>query len=278
MLDVTRGGKPVLASNPVLLPEWVDALSSDPEVFQCRALLEAQTLVLAWEAHGRYSGGAPPPRQVVQQAASGASGVVRMDLETGRIETADAPPGVPRATLREADSPPASPDAIWHSEPWRTGDRLATLAMKEEGPGQSLHLETWSESSSETTPEQVELARGMGMAPSLSTDGKYVLVEPDEPEPGPRGLQWPWWIFDATTGRRVATVPHEEGAQEPCVVGPRLYYLVREPARPSPGAEVRTVLKARDLSSGALLWERPLGSPRTARAPELPERAERPDP
>jgi len=153
------------------------------------------------------------------------------------------------------------------------GGRLAALAMKEESAGQSLHLETWSPASSEIAAKPVELARGAGMAPTLSPDGEYVLVEPDEPEPGPRGPQRPWWIFDAATARRIATVPHEEGAREPCLVGSRLYYVVREPAQPSPGATVRTVLRARDLSSGELLWERLLGSPSIAKAPELPRKA-----
>jgi len=275
LLDVTRDGEPVLASDPVLLPEWVDCLSSDPEIFQCRAHLETQALILAWKAQGRYFGGAPPPRQVVQQAARGASGLVRMDLATGRIEAMAAPPLLSWATLRETDTPPASPGVIWHTEPWQIGDRLASLEMKEESLGQSLQL-AWSPDSPGATPEQVELARGTGMAPALSPDGKYVLVEPDETEPGPRGLQRPWWIFDARTGRRIATVGHEEGAREPCIVGPRLFYLVREPARPSPGTTVRTVLRARDLNSGELLWERPLGSPGTTKTPELPRGAGRP--
>ena len=278
LLDVTRRGESVLTSDPVLLPEWVDCLSSDPEIFQCRARLEVRALVLAWEAHGRYSGGVPPPRQVVQQAARDASGLVRMDLETGRIEAVAAPPSISQATLREADTPSSSPDVIWHTEPWQIGDRLAALAMKEESLGQSFHLETWSPGSSETTLEQFELARGTGMAPALSSNGKYVLVEPDESEPGPRGPQRPWWIFDATTGLHVATVPHEGGAREPCIVGSRLYYLVREPARVSPDTAVRTVLRARDLNSGELLWERLLGSPGTAMAPELPRGAESSDP
>src|SRR6185369_13452496 len=57
LLDVTRKGEPALTSEPVLLPEWVDAYAPAPEAFACRARLEGQALVVAWEAHARYSGG-----------------------------------------------------------------------------------------------------------------------------------------------------------------------------------------------------------------------------
>jgi len=273
LLNVKRNGKQILASDPALLPDWVDCLASEPEIFQYRVRLEGREMVLAWEAHRRYSGGAPPPRQVVEQAARDASGEVRVDLETGRIKAEAVPLWISGATLREANSDPPSPDVIWHTEPWRIGDRLAALMMKEEGLGQSLYLATWSPDSTATGAKLVELARGTGMAPSLSPDGKYVLVEPDEPEPGPRGPQRPWWIFETTTGRRIATVPHEEGAREPCIVVPRLYYVVREPARSSPGKAVGTVLRVRDLGSGELLWERRLGLPGTDKAPDLPRKA-----
>ena len=272
LLDV-RNGEPVLRSEPVLLPEWVDACARAPETFLCRARLEAQALVVAWEAHARYSGGAAPPREVLRQANREAAGTVRIDLDTGRAEAA-APesPGasLSAGTLRESDAPPSSPDVVWQTEPWQTGDRLAALAMKQEVPGLSLRLETRSRGASPAAAEQVELARGAGMVPSLSADGRYVLVEPDEPSPVSPGAPRPWWVFETATGRRIATVPHEEGARQPCVVGGRLFYLVQEPLQPAPGQEVRTLVRSRDLGSGALLWERPLAPPTTARAPELP--------
>ncbi len=274
LLDVSKNGEPVLTSEPVVLPEWVDACARAPEAFRTRARLEARGLILDWEAHDRYAGGAPPSRQVSRQAARDAAGAVRIDLDTGRAETvaserSGASPGA--ATLREADSPPSSPDVVWQTEPWSagTGDRLAALAMKQESPDLSLSLETWGGGASRATPKRFELARGAGMAPSLSLDGKYVLVEPDEPAL-PAGSLRTWWVFETATGRRIATIPHEEGAREPSVVGSRLFYLLQDPQRPAPGQEMRTILKARDLHSGELLWERSLSSPLTARAPELP--------
>ncbi len=273
LLDLARHGEPVLTSDPVVLPDWVEARSWDPETFRVQARIEGGALVLDWEARSRYTGGAAPSREVLREAQRSAGGTVRVDLETGEVggQAAEARRAPMRsAELREAVSPPVSPEIVWQTEPWTAGDRQASLAMEESGDAMSLLLETQGSGASRGAGERMELARGAALVPSLSPDGRYVLVEPDEPDEKNEGRK-PWWIFDASTGQRVATVPHEEGATEPCVVGPRLIYLVQEPPLPAPGEKVRKVIKARDLKSGELLWERPLSAVEAARAPRLPQ-------
>jgi len=272
LLDLDKG-EPVLTSEPIVLPDWVDTRSRKEETFRCRARRDGNALILSWEAHRRYSGGAAPSPQVLRQAGQDAAGAVRIDLGTGHVEEAPSEPAgaLPETTsLRESDAPPSSPDVVWQTEPWQAGGRVASLALKQESTGLSLSLETRRAGAFESAPgrpERVELARGAALAPSLSCDGHYVLVEPDEPGQGERT----WWIHETATGRRIATVPHEEGSREPCLAGQRLLYIVQEPSRPAPGVAFHTVLKCRDLGSGALLWERPLTPVQTARPPALPQ-------
>jgi hypothetical protein len=243
-------------------------------MFQYQVCLAGRALVLNWEAHARYAGGAPPSQQVLRQARRDAAGAVHIDLQTGQVTMRPpASSAVPyRADmLREAASPPTSPEIVWQSESWQVGDRFVALVMKEIGDDLALLLQIKMSGPGGEAETQIELARGAGFVPSVSPDGRHVFVEPDMSAAEATDGQRLWQIFETETGQLVATVPHEAGARELGIVGSRLFYIVQEPSQLVPGETFQKVFRARNLPSGALLWERVLSTHRAARAPRLPE-------
>jgi hypothetical protein len=80
-----------------------------------------------------------------------------------------------------------------------------------------------------------------------------------------------WWVFSVETGQRLAQLDYEPGTQEACVLGARVYYLIEGPPAPvtSGGSILPYILKARELTSGQVLWERPLQARRVSKPPAL---------
>jgi hypothetical protein len=103
-----------------------------------------------------------------------------------------------------------------------------------------------------------ELERGAGLVARLTPNGRHVLVRA---EPEPR-----WRIYRSDIGELAATVTYEPGADSPCVLGDRIYYLL-EQVKPS-GARA-DILIARDIATDQLIWELRL-SERTVKAPPPP--------
>jgi hypothetical protein len=252
VLDATHG-ESVLVCDPAVLPEWVTVASQPHEAFRMSARVEDSRLRLEWEAHARYGGGAPPPPHVRREAARDAAGLLEIDLESGAVTPL---PLHDRANGGEAIRRPPL-DADDPTEPWLAGTATARLVWEIEGADQTLALET-SAATAADRGTLVELARGRGLVAQVTRDGRHVFVH-QEPPPGG---QDPWWVFSARTGRRVATLAHDAGARSPAILVDRVYYLLEE------AAEERA-LRARDLLSGALVWELPLAAPRRSGPPRL---------
>jgi hypothetical protein len=179
-------------------------------------------LVVRWQARQHYAGGAPPPAHVLETIEREQSGALRVDLTTGSVVN------------QQAEEPRAQP--------------RPPLEFEVHAGVQTVRLRT-------PAGARVELIKGARLVTHATPDGDYVLVHQDEPKPTP------WWIFSVATGHRAATVTHEPGARDPCVIGKRLYYLVESPIQ----AGVQPIsLFARDLRANTLLWElslpgRPVG-------------------
>jgi hypothetical protein len=241
VLDAGRG-EPTLVSDPVVLPDWVTADPRTHDRFRMTARIEDHRLQLEWEAHGRYSGGAPPPPEVRREAARDATGLLEVDLGTGVVSplpvtgSEDAGPSVRR--------PPLDDDL---TEPWLAGTETVRLVWEIDGVEQAVALET-TEASRPGSRSVVEIARGQGLVAQVTLDGRYVCVH-REPAASADDR---WAVFSASTGERVASVPRDAGARSPAVLWGRVYYLVERAAE----RELRT----RDLASGTLAWELPLAA------------------
>ncbi|MCA1815893.1 MAG: hypothetical protein LC746_05695 [Acidobacteria bacterium] len=89
VLDAARAARQRLSAD-VKFPEWVSVSTFDGEVFSYAAVLRhgarrPTDLVLAWEAHSRYRGGANPPPFVLEQQRRDETGAWLIDLTGGRV-------------------------------------------------------------------------------------------------------------------------------------------------------------------------------------------------
>jgi hypothetical protein len=225
---VLRAGETLLVSEPVPLPSW----ATQPSKLHARAT--GTRLRLEWEAHSRYSGGAPPPAHVLRAATRDEAGAAEVDLESGAVTPASADPPPYRR-------PPLDADDL--EEPWLAGDTVVRLEWDVSDGEQTLVLE----------PGSTTLARGEGLVAEPAVDGSHLFVRAGDA----------WSIFAVPSGRRVAAVTHDPGARSPAILGDRVFYLVQ-----SPGARA---LRARELETDTLVWELPLTAPPTSGAPRLRE-------
>ena len=256
LLDPTREGQPTLVSDPVTFPEWVSVATDRPESFRLTAEVEGSRLLLRWEAHRHYGGGAAPSLRVQREATRRAAGVIAVDLQSG-----DA---TPVADL--AADPPPPPHAQDLTQRWCAGARLARLAWNVDDGEQSLSLETTDPSGGDA--RVVELARGRGLVAQVTPSGGHLFVHEERGSSSANGM---WWVFSAQTGQRVATLTHERGARSPVIVGRRAYYVVEAlpDGSTGEGAALPRTLKARELETDAPVWELPLGARRASAAPRM---------
>jgi hypothetical protein len=265
--DLTRFGEPVLESETVALPEWASLADTHDRSFAPRWRVEGGRLVVAWEASAWYAG---PVKKTPQEEAAyrkRADGAVRFDLETGRFEALPAPPA------------PAAPPTVdgWkelerHAIRWQkaTAGRHLVLTMEEERGTQTLTLRTF-DAATRRQLDARELIRGKRLVVMSSVDEQYLCVRDAGGRPGTRGEfdepAAPWSVFTADGGRRVADVPHEPGAAALAVLGGRAFVLVTgriDTPLDRPFVVPRS-LRAVDLRTGAVQWERPVGG--TSAAP-----------
>jgi hypothetical protein len=90
VLDNSKDGKRVFESQPIVFPDWVSVQVAYGRSFRSSARVDIKGLWLSWEARAFYAGGARPTPQIEKAARKEASGVARVDLDTGKIEPLDA--------------------------------------------------------------------------------------------------------------------------------------------------------------------------------------------
>jgi hypothetical protein len=90
VLDTHNDGKRVLESDLVKFPDWVSVKVDYGRSFTSGARLDGRMLMLSWEARAFYAGGARPTPEIEKAARKEASGVARIDLQTGKIEALSA--------------------------------------------------------------------------------------------------------------------------------------------------------------------------------------------
>lgn len=260
-LDLTRQGECDLESDPIVFPAWVRTGEGLGRSFQSDWRLEKRRLVLEWEASAWYTGPTKPTPEQEKAARKHASGTARIDLRTGQIEVG---PAEKTATPLAA----ALPEHLEReSVRWQGhvgGDwRVVTL---EAVAGQQRLVLHCCEQKKGKTAEPKELLKGKRLLLRPSLDERFLCLREDSPDPGERGSLMPrkassWWLLvSSRTGELVGRIPHESGMHAVMVLGDRVYYLVSGSSHgplDQPNIHPRTV-KAIELSSGKLLWERPV--------------------
>jgi hypothetical protein len=90
VLDSSKEGKRVFESQPIIFPDWVSVQVAYGRSFRSSARVDIKGFWLSWEARAFYAGGARPTPQIEKAARKEASGVARVDLDTGKIKPLDA--------------------------------------------------------------------------------------------------------------------------------------------------------------------------------------------
>jgi hypothetical protein len=265
VLDVTQKGKRVLQSDPVVFPDWVVVGTAHGRSFASAGRLHQGDLLLRWRAGAFYAGGAAPPPEVLRRARKSAAGVARVSLDTGRVEmlAPDKVPAPAAVKLPEGlEKVAARPHWNGFEQEKRVhvaGSHAVAPDVEFAGGKQKLVLRRWQLSDGKALAP-VTLLEGKALRVEVGSDGGTVLVHQSLTRQALPPGDYAWWAFSLETGERVAKFPYEEGTVTATVLGPRAYYLVQVPSRggrPDPFTLARA-LKAVDLKSGKLLWERPV--------------------
>jgi outer membrane protein assembly factor BamB len=266
-LDVSKKGKRVLESKPVVFPDWVAVGLTHGRTFSSRGWIHKGDLLLVWNARAFYAGGAKPTPEIERRARKNAAGVARVNLESGKVDMLDADkapketgPKLPKE-LESIKSQQYWTGTDWKTTPIVAGKIVAALALKQAGGRQTLNLKRWDLATGKEV-ETVSLLTGKSLWPQLAPDGRHLFVHQAlVREQLPEG-DYAWWVFSMETGKQVAKLPFVGGSQGMTVIGPRAYFMVageRKGGRPfgGPGAfDQPRLIWAVDLKTGKKLWER----------------------
>jgi hypothetical protein len=266
VLDVDKKGKKQSESDLVIFPDWaVVAATGQGSSFFTRARIDKDDLYLFWDAHRWYYGGAAPTPDILKAAKKDEAGVARINLGAGKVEmlakdkVPDLDPKLPKE-LEKIESQQYWSGSDWLKKPLIAGDKAVALAVKQDGDKQTLTLKRWDLSSGKEL-EAKELVKGKSLWPQIGLDGKHVFVHQALVKEHLPDGDYVFWVFDLESGEQVAELPYET-MESPTVLGRRLYYAVVKPAKGGgPGfgvMEQPRALKAVDLKTGKVDWERPL--------------------
>jgi hypothetical protein len=254
-----RTGECMRESDPVVLPGWVVTGSAPGRSFDARWRLEGNVLVCAWEAEAWYADSAHPTTEQAEAARKQASGVARIDLDTGIVESGPAEKtetGPPPKALKELEKLAVR----WQGA---IGPFTAALVLEESSSGQSLVLRMWEPATGKAA-EPRELLHGKRLLVQTTLDGKYLCLRDGGTRPDEKGSrtlpEQSWMLVSLDLAAPIRKVPYEAGTQTLAVVGSRLFYAVSGPVQGAihrPLVQPRT-LKAVNLESGKVLWQRPV--------------------
>jgi hypothetical protein len=268
-LDRIKNADPVLESDAIEFPEWVTVNTLPDQSFSYDISADQNELILEWEAHARYRGGASPSAHILAQSTQDAAGVVRFNLRSGKVSKSDReekkielPDDLEGAILFSYQQGASS---VWHSEPWTFDGNFGVIIGEVSGDQQTLKLQTWDGASAKVD-EAVLLLTGEALVSYVTPDGLCVLIHSEA-----QHQEHDWWLFSVKTGKRLAVLNYEEGAKEACVLNSRVFYLVEDPppAQRRDAGILRSTIKAVEISSGKVVWERLLSEQPPRRQPAL---------
>ncbi len=89
LFDAAQLGSPLLETAAIALPEWASLAKAHAHSFVVESRLVGDALLLRWRAETWYGGGEKLTEAEERAAHKVASGAVKMDLHTGKIQTRD---------------------------------------------------------------------------------------------------------------------------------------------------------------------------------------------
>jgi hypothetical protein len=262
ILVFDKTGKRLLQSDSVIFPDWVSVELTHGRSFDAHAEIAKSNLLLHWQAHAFYAGGAPPPPEVVKAAKKDATGTARINLQSGKVEMLKAMnPARPRLPkeLEKVTSRQYWTGSNWETKPLLAGQTLATLDQQALPNGkQKLTLKRWDLKTGKAL-DTVVLLEGKELWPRVQADGRFLFVHQALVKDQLPAGDYAWWIFSVESGKQVGKVPFEQVGQDMAVIGPRLFSVVSIAAKKPPRfpTTVPQALRALNLQTGKM-WERPI--------------------
>jgi hypothetical protein len=87
-----ESGKTVHKSDPIALPDWAVTGKTWGRTFRTAARGDAESVTVAWQAGAFYAGGAAPTPEIEAAARKNESGLVKVELKTGKVTPANGKP------------------------------------------------------------------------------------------------------------------------------------------------------------------------------------------
>ena len=266
ILDATKKGALISTSKPVVFPEWVSIQNSYGHSFSYETYFLKNALLLKWEAHAHYAGGAAPSEEILADAKKDAAGVARFDLKSGQVEMVAEDkipvlmPAVP-AALRDVHSEQyALGNAYGETKPFISRGVLGALELAQKENRPIVVLKRWDLASGKAM-KPVQLLEGVQPVFQLSLDGRYIMAVESRPKDDVPANDYAIWIFSIKTAKQIAKLPVELVTSPASIIGTRLYSIVSENRNRefiSGGFIIGRQLQATDLKTGAVIWQHPI--------------------
>jgi hypothetical protein len=260
-VQIKKGPESLRFLETVTFPDWVDVCSPKPGTFKIEAILEQEKLALSWEAHSRYTGGAPP-QEMGGKYHGDAAGIVRIDMRKRTIISSDfreleLEPDMPlRQLIREFPMTPFKQGNSWYNQSWIVDDNECLLLREDLGGQSGLYLMK-RKPGNKRENDLFRLSDSPISEPVLSLDGRFVFVAANQGKHKINGtLEWD--VFSVASGKRIAVIPLEQGWETVCIVGSQLIYTVGD-VKVSPGSRKQTrtrSLKGLTFPGGVFRWSR----------------------
>jgi outer membrane protein assembly factor BamB len=238
ILDVTRKGKKVLQSDALAL---TGTLTPQPGsvLLAVSGWLERGDLIVKWVGVGYTSGGVTYLPPVIADMVKEATGAVRVSLTRGFVQklSADTAPRSAAVLPKEL--------RILTPLPTVAGDKAAALVREEADGKQKLVLKRWDLKTGKAEAP-LTLREGRGLFWRLTLDGGHAILTGGA-------------LYSLATGKKLATLPASVMLSIR-VDGSRVYFLTEgPPKRTWGGGELYAMtLKAMELKTGKVVWERPV--------------------
>lgn len=264
LFSAARQGRVLLPrwEQALQFPEWVDLRSPEPENFMLDAEIREGRVILTWEAHARYRGGAAPSVEVEKAAIRDERQTIEFDGKDGAItgKHRDEPvPPLKRITPRLKPNTKIvsyRSGTTWETQRWRAGAVNACLIRTADEPGIVLLHQDAS-----GTETQIRLTGNPQSVAAVTLDGRFIFIHESE------GAESAWEMFSAETGARTASLGFDPGTGGVSVVKNSVLYEVGEAVK---GMRRRT-LRCRNLLTGKQMWSFVLDEEAVRAAPPPPQ-------
>src|SRR5262249_6306336 len=265
VLDLAKDGQKLSESGPIHISGLPKGLHGSGLV---RGLLAGDHPLLPWTAV--WTSGSRLPNEQPEYGR----GLTRVNLKSGKAvtltekeTTALRPPLKLSAKLEAAltNNPGQTTqflnEGAWSSEPRRliAGNRVGAIHREQVEKEEKVVLQTWDLRTGDHADTTMLLQRPFGLHFKEALDGRYVAFEltPPNARPGKQPAAAFWHVFGVAEKKRAGKVLVDGNSLALGVSGDRAFVFQDELDKD----ERNPVLKAYDLRTGKLLWQRPAAGP-----------------